>query len=136
MTQYGATMSGSWDECEKRWRALSNFPIDETVEEEIIESPVIEPEPVEIHNEVEIIEIRPQTIVEPTPTPPVVELTASVIEIEGRSAEIDALCRDFLLVGSVNDDEDVFKLGESIVIVPAPIEITVTPIPILSLIHI
>ncbi len=81
--------------------------VNETVVEEIVETPVVEPEPVEIHNEVEIIEIRPQTIVEPTPTPPVVELTASVIEIEGRSAEIDALCRDFLLVGSVNDDEDV-----------------------------
>ena len=36
LTQYGATMSGSWDECEKRWRALSDFPIDETVEEEMI----------------------------------------------------------------------------------------------------
>ena len=81
--------------------------VNETVVEEIVETPVVEPEPVEMHNEVEIIEIRPQTTVEPTPTPPVVELTASVIEIEGRSAEIDALCRDFLLVGSVNDDEDV-----------------------------
>ena len=81
--------------------------VNETVVEEIVQTPIVEPEPVEIHNEVEIIEIRPQTIVEPTPTPPVVELTASVIEIEGRSAEIDALCRDFLLVGSVNDDEDV-----------------------------
>ncbi len=58
-------------------------------------------------DEVEIIDIAPQTPVEPTPTAPVVELTTAVIEIEGRSAEIDALCRDFLLVGSVSDIEDV-----------------------------
>ena len=58
-------------------------------------------------DEVEVIDIVPQTSVEPTPTTPVVELTTAVIEIEGRSAEIDALCRDFLLVGSVNDTEDV-----------------------------
>ena len=58
-------------------------------------------------DEVEVIDIAPQTLVEPTPTTPVVELTTAVIEIEGRSAEIDALCRDFLLVGSVNDTEDV-----------------------------
>ena len=58
-------------------------------------------------DEVEIIDIAPQTPVEPTPTAPVVELTTAVIEIEGRSAEIDALCRDFLLVGSVSDTEDV-----------------------------
>ena len=58
-------------------------------------------------DEVEIIDIAPQALVDPTPVAPVVELTTSVIEIEGRSAEIDALCRDFLLVGSINDAEDV-----------------------------
>ena len=58
-------------------------------------------------DEVEIIDIATRTPVEPTPTAPVVELTTAVIEIEGRSAEIDALCRDFLLVGSVSDTEDV-----------------------------
>ena len=58
-------------------------------------------------DEVEIIDIAPQTPIEPTPSAPVVELTTAVIEIEGRSAEIDALCRDFLLVGSVSDTEDV-----------------------------
>jgi len=58
-------------------------------------------------DEVEIIDIAPQTLVDPTPVAPVVELTTSVIEIEGRSAEIDALCRDFLLVGSISDSEDV-----------------------------
>ncbi len=59
--------------------------------------------------EVEVIDITP--ISEPKeivmPIAPVVELTDSVIEVEGRVAEIDALCRDFLLVGSINDPEDV-----------------------------
>ena len=39
--------------------------VNETVVEEIVETPVVEPEPVEMHNEVEIIEIRPQNTVEP-----------------------------------------------------------------------
>jgi hypothetical protein len=56
-------------------------------------------------SEVQIIDISPQTI--PTPVPPVVEITESVIEIEGRTAEIDALCRDYLLVGLITDSEDV-----------------------------
>jgi|TARA_B110000914_G_scaffold216453_1_gene221463 hypothetical protein len=55
--------------------------------------------------EVQIIDISPRTI--PTPVPPVVEITESVIEIEGRTAEIDALCRDYLLVGLITDSEDV-----------------------------
>ena len=55
------------------------------------------PETLEEDDEVEVIDIAPQTPVESTPTTPVVELTTAVIEIEGRSAEIDALCRDFLL---------------------------------------
>ena len=76
-------------------------------EPEIVEEPAIEEAPIEVSSEVEIIDIAPQPVVEPTPVAPVVELTASVIEIEGRTAEIDALCRDFLMVGSVNDTEDV-----------------------------
>ncbi len=56
-------------------------------------------------SEVEVIDISPMGA--PAPIPPVVEITESVIEIEGRTAEIDALCRDYLLVGSVNDAEDV-----------------------------
>ena len=56
-------------------------------------------------SEVQIIDISPRTI--PTPVPPVVEITESVIEIEGRTAEIDALCRDYLLVGLITDSEDV-----------------------------
>jgi len=77
------------------------------IEAEIVEEAPIEEAPIEEPSEVEIIDIAPRTVVEPTPVAPVVELTASVIEIEGRTAEIDALCRDFLLVGSVNDTEDV-----------------------------
>ena len=73
---------------------------------EVVEE-IVEEAPITVQSEVEIIEIAPQPVAEPTPVAPVVELTASVIEIEGRTAEIDALCRDFLLVGSVNDTEDV-----------------------------
>ena len=67
-------------------------------------------------DEVEIIDISSQFVPEtiqvvpvaaPLPVAPVVEITASVIEIEGRTAEIDALCRDYLLVGSIEDSEDV-----------------------------
>lgn len=36
-----------------------------------------------------------------------IKTTANVMEIEGRTAEIDALCRDFLIVGSVEDSDDV-----------------------------
>ena len=72
------------------------------------------PETLEEDDEVEVIDIAPQTPVESTPTTPVVELTTAVIEIEGRSAEIDALCRDFLLVGSVNDTEDVHAFISSL----------------------
>ena len=64
-------------------------------------------EDIEDVSEVEIIDIAPRAIVEPLPIAPVVELTESVIEIEGRTAEIDALCRDYLLVGSISDSEDV-----------------------------
>ncbi len=56
-------------------------------------------------SEVQVIDISPKPT--PMPIPPVVEITESVIEIEGRTAEIDALCRDYLLVGSATDTEDV-----------------------------
>ncbi len=59
------------------------------------------------NEEVQIIEISPSPIPEIVPESPVVELTESVIVIEGRIAEIDALCRDYLLVGSINDTDDV-----------------------------
>ncbi|MBT4066599.1 MAG: hypothetical protein HOE76_05205 [Euryarchaeota archaeon] len=59
------------------------------------------------NEEVQIIEISPSPMPEIVPESPVVELTESVIVIEGRIAEIDALCRDYLLVGSINDTDDV-----------------------------
>ena len=73
-------------------------PVVIEIEPAIIEQPVVD--------EVEIIEILPSNPVT-IDTPPVFEISHSVIEIEDRVAEIDALCRDFLLVGSINDSEDV-----------------------------
>ena len=69
---------------------------------------------VQIIEEVEIIDIAPETFSDqksvPLPpeevtTPPTV--TTSIMEIKGRIAEIDALCRDFLVVGKIDDREDV-----------------------------
>ena len=62
---------------------------------------------VEEQDEVEIIEINTQPVVEAATISPTVELTTNVMELEDRTAEIDALCRDFLLVGSVSDIDDV-----------------------------
>ena len=62
---------------------------------------------VEEQDEVEIIEINTQPVVETATIAPTVELTTNVMELEDRTAEIDALCRDFLLVGSVSDIDDV-----------------------------
>ena len=119
------SQSGSWGVIKKSLRRPRGqpkmiqipSPTDEFDSTPVIAAPVIaapevveeivEEAPIAVHSEVEIIEIAPQPVAEPTPVAPVVELTASVIEIEGRTAEIDALCRDFLLVGSVNDTEDV-----------------------------
>ena len=58
-------------------------------------------------NEVEVIDISPKVLDDVAPVAPVVELTASVMEIESRTAEIDALCRDYLMVGSITDSVDV-----------------------------
>ena len=71
-------------------------PVEVEVIEDIVES-----------NEVEVIDISPKVVDEVAPVAPVVELTASVIEIESRTAEIDALCRDYLMVGSITDSDDV-----------------------------
>ena len=38
------------------------------------------------------------------------------MEIKGRIAEIDALCRDFLLVGTIDDSEDVNAFMSSLTI--------------------
>jgi len=93
------------DESQNASTVVSQQPIQE-VEPVIV--PVDEIEiraDIEEVSEVQIIDISPRTI--PAPVPPVVEITESVIEIEGRTAEIDALCRDYLLVGSITDSEDV-----------------------------
>ena len=68
---------------------------------EIVDLPPIEVKQ-QINQDVPVLEIKPVESV-----PDIIEVTESVIEVEGRVAEIDALCREFLLVGSVHDDEDV-----------------------------
>ena len=120
------SQSGSWGVIKKSLRRprgapkLIQIPVpsdeDEIVTPTLVEnttppeSVVIEIEPAVIEqpvvDEVEIIEILPSNPVT-IDTPPVFEISHSVIEIEDRVAEIDALCRDFLLVGSINDTEDV-----------------------------
>ena len=69
---------------------------------------------VQIIEEVEIIDISPETFSDQKSVPlPQEEVTApprmttSIMEIKGRIAEIDALCRDFLVVGKIDDREDV-----------------------------
>ena len=133
------SQSGSWGSIKKSLRRPRGKPKAVTIpspsdEYEAVVRPVIQieqvTEPVAILeskeieviedvvgiDEVEIIDISPQSVPEtvqvvpvaaPVPVAPVVEITASVIEIEGRTAEIDALCRDYLLVGSIEDSEDV-----------------------------
>ena len=120
------SQSGSWGVIKKSLRRprgapkLIQIPVpsdeDEIVTPTLVENTtppetvVIETEPAIIEqpvvDEVEIIEILPSNPVT-IDTPPVFEISHSVIEIEDRVAEIDALCRDFLLVGSINDTEDV-----------------------------
>ena len=93
------------DEYQTPTQAVSLQPIqdDEQIIVQVTEVEIVAE--IEDVSEVEIIDISPRTI--PAPVPPVVEITESVIEIEGRTAEIDALCRDYLLVGSITDAEDV-----------------------------
>ena len=70
--------------------------------------PEIEEFEPEESDEVEIIEIStPAAIAEPVAAPKVPEITTSVLQLEDRTAEIDSLCRDFLLVGSIDDNDDV-----------------------------
>jgi len=93
------------DEYQTPSPAVNRQPIQD-VEEVIVQVAEVEiVAGIEDVSEVEIIDISPRAI--PAPVPPVVEITESVIEIEGRTAEIDALCRDYLLVGSITDTEDV-----------------------------
>ncbi len=73
---------------------------------EIIELPPIVTE--DDYNTDSIDDIQQSTqLVEAPPSQNIVEVTESIMEVEARVAEIDALCREFLLVGSVHDSEDV-----------------------------
>ena len=83
---------------------------------EVEEVPVVE-----LIDEVETIAISPKPIFEqksvPLPPEQITEppkVTTSIMEIKGRIAEIDALCRDFLLVGTVEDSEDVASFLSSL----------------------
>ena len=82
----------------------------ETEDVEVVLSEVIVEEIVDeviVSDEVEVIEHTPAPIAVTAPIPEVVEITTNVMEMEGRIAEIDALCRDYLLVGDISDHEDV-----------------------------
>lgn len=87
-----------------------SVPVPNSVPIPVKQIPLPEIEEVDpaVSDEVEIIEITPQV-----PIPEVLtveeapEIATSVFELEDRIAEIDSLCRDFLLVGTVDDEEDV-----------------------------
>lgn len=62
-----------------------------------------------LNDEVEVIEIT-QPVIESEINQVEAEsitLTDSIMEMESRMAEIDSLCRDFLVVGSIDDSQDV-----------------------------
>lgn len=115
--------SGSWGSVKKSLRRPRNGPkeikipvVDDEDEEEVttIEEPpqieMIEDEPIEIPKETIIDEVEIITLPEHLPLelePENIEITTSLVEIENRAAEVDALCRDFLVVGNISDHEDV-----------------------------
>ena len=123
------SQGGSWGSIKKSLRRPRGtpkaiqipFPSDE--EEEFTPAPAIEPAveteisiPEEVvveqeTNEVEIIEHTPVEYIEEAPT----ELTEALMEIENRVAEVDSLCRDFLVVGDVSDSDDVSSFVGSLV---------------------
>ena len=87
-----------------------SVPVPNSVPIPVKQIPLPEIEEVEpaVSDEVEIIEITPQVpIPEAVTVEEVPEIATSVFELEDRIAEIDSLCRDFLLVGTVDDEEDV-----------------------------
>lgn len=99
---------------------VSGIHVDEVIEEIVIEPIVIEEINVdEVIEEVVVVQTETQSdeveiIQLPEPLPAEVapdlldiEITPAFVENENRAAEIDALCRDFLLVGEVTDLEDV-----------------------------
>ena len=67
---------------------------------QVIDTPAVEYEPEEL------LDPEP-AYVETMTTEPIIEYNESVMEIEARVAEVDAQCREFLLVGSIHDREDV-----------------------------
>ena len=80
-----------------------SIDIDEVEEVPVVE--IIDKEPVAISTEPVVEQREVPLPPEIVTSPP--KVTTSVMEIKGRIAEIDALCRDFLLVGKVEDSEDV-----------------------------
>jgi len=67
---------------------------------QVIDTPAVEYEQEEL--------LAPEPVyVEAMTTEPIIEYNESVMEIEARVAEVDAQCREFLLVGSIHDREDV-----------------------------
>jgi len=98
---------------------------DDVVNVKIVPTAISVPEPIDVVEkpEITIIEETIEPVIEIIDEPSEVETTvdfsepeqeittikttANVMEIEGRTAEIDALCRDFLIVGSVEDSDDV-----------------------------
>ena len=98
---------------------------DDVVNVKIVPTAISVPEPIDVVEKPEItiieetIEPAIEIIDEPSEVETAVDFsepeqeittiktTANVMEIEGRTAEIDALCRDFLIVGSVEDSDDV-----------------------------
>jgi hypothetical protein len=109
-------------ESESRVVVIPPEPVLEPVEAITIDIDEVEEVPeVEIIEEVEMIAIAPEPVFEqksvPLPeeevsAPP--RVTTSIMEIKGRIAEIDALCRDFLLVGTIDDSEDVSAFMSSL----------------------
>ena len=97
-------------------------PVIEPVEAIAIDIDEVEEVPeVEIIEEVEMIAIAPEPVFEQKSVPLPAEevaapprVTTSIMEIKGRIAEIDALCRDFLLVGTIDDSEDVTAFMSSL----------------------
>ena len=108
------------DEDTPKHTPLPKIIVTETIDvEEVEEVPIVE-----VIEELHAIEVVPEPVIEIIDEPVIEELptiteidkleepiktgfTTSLIEVEGRTAEIDSLCRDFLLVGSVSDGDDV-----------------------------
>jgi len=115
------SQSGSWGSVKKSLRRPRNGPkeikipviddddevsAEEPVPVEIIETEIV---PIEVKEEIIIdeVEIIPLPGHLPEPEPTSIEITTALVEIENRVAEVNALCRDFLVVGNISDNEDI-----------------------------